>query len=459
MLHYDVAVAGGRYHPTDDSHYDDLPPIFAICLLTKDDVDILPEWIAYHYYAMKLQHLVVAVDPTSQHNPNEVLQRFRNHLGNKNLTIDQWSDDDFLPTWFTIDKNYGQVPNFMGLELHDQNQTFGEYASKWKYQRRQDMTIVNNHRYRQTTFIAKCCQHLYQTYNNNTIGGGVGGSESGTRRRVLVSTLDSDEYLVVNPRIVSTNANQKHQQSNGQKSPKNGIEYGSVLQSLLDSEIDDTKAKSSHNNACVQVPRLLFGSKEDHQDHDVSALISTNNAADKVILSQHQNRSLSKLETIRWKYHASYNDTRNFQQKVILDLNLIDAWLKDQKQHLDNNQTVVVVDDVLYGDRVNSVHRPIRALCPPETYDGSLFEDATLAAYHYIGSWERYSSRKDLRRNRKRYRERSNITFAKDNNIIDSWISNFVDYVGIDTASRLLKEYVTTVANSNEDSDSKENHL
>jgi hypothetical protein len=31
-----------------------------------DDLDILPEWIAYHYHALGLRHLVVAVDPETK---------------------------------------------------------------------------------------------------------------------------------------------------------------------------------------------------------------------------------------------------------------------------------------------------------------------------------------------------------------------------------------------------------
>jgi hypothetical protein len=87
---------------------------------------------------------------------------------------------------------------------------------------------------------------------------------------------------------------------------------------------------------------------------------------------------------LRWKFHAAYNDTRNFQQKVILDM------------------TRFPPSDELWGDHVNSVHRPSRKMCPNETDQGHFWETA-LVANHPFGSWEQYFSRKDLRRNKVHY--------------------------------------------------------
>jgi hypothetical protein len=67
-----------------------LPPSFnfSACLLIKDDNQILPEWIAYHYTVLPLRHLIVAVDPFSLTSPTPILDKFR-EIG---MDIEVWRD-------------------------------------------------------------------------------------------------------------------------------------------------------------------------------------------------------------------------------------------------------------------------------------------------------------------------------------------------------------------------------
>jgi hypothetical protein len=88
--------------------------------------------------------------------------------------------------------------------------------------------------------------------------------------------------------------------------------------------------------------------------------------------------------------------------------------------------------------------------------DGDGIIQSPVVAYHYIGSEERYFSRpNDLRRNPKRYRERSNITYQRSNeyNWIDQWLERFINGdngdgnnngggVGIQVASILLQDHI-----------------
>ncbi len=380
-------------------------PVFATCLLTKDDLGILPEWIAYHYHAVELRHLVVAVDPSSKTNPSPLFDKFRSLL--PTLRIDQWSDNNFMPQFF-LNGTFGRVPNFMGVELHDK-----ETFEQWHTSRHvgpvkvRDMTKVNNHRYRQTRFISQCAQHLTKTH---------------AAKRVLLSLLDTDEYLVVNPLIV-----RKRFTSNLELTTSwERCRSGSVLQWLIDSH------NMSGTSPCIQVPRLLFGSVETNATDDVTAsLVETsratgpNSTTPSIQLLSNIRRSFTKLETLRWKYHAAWNDTRNFQQKVILDLQRIPS------------------DDELWGDHINSVHRPSRQYCPPESDRGESFATSAVAAFHFLGSLERYFARpNDLRRNQKRYRERSNLTFAREPGWIDQWLESFVKNVGLETAAALLVPYI-----------------
>jgi hypothetical protein len=370
--------------------------------LTKDDLGILPEWLAYHYHAVDLKHLVVAVDPSSTTNPKELLERFRTHL--PGLVIDQWSDEDFMPDFF-LQRNYDLAPNFLGVELHDK-ETYGEWHTTNHIARHKtnDMRHVNNHRYRQTRFISQCAHHLRRQY---------------PQQEVLLSLLDSDEFLVINPWIVRDQYSPGGTTSEGGAS-WNRFEAGSVLQVLVDSK--------NLTTACIQVPRLLFGSVERNSSDDVTFGLVRSRGDKKVQLTSSLPRASSPFETLRWKYHAAWNDTRNFQQKVVLNLIRIP----------DN--------DEIFGDHINSVHRPSRRVCPQESGLGDAFATSAVAAFHYMGSLERYFARpKDLRRNRKRYRDRSNLTFAVEPGWIDQWLGGFVKTVGPEVAALLLESYIQEI--------------
>lgn len=71
-----------------------------------DDNHPLIEWIAYHYYTLKLRYLVVAVDSNSKTTPDEILQRWNGttHTNSTNNTdipqrmkILKWTDKDYMP--------------------------------------------------------------------------------------------------------------------------------------------------------------------------------------------------------------------------------------------------------------------------------------------------------------------------------------------------------------------------
>jgi hypothetical protein len=69
---------------------------FSACLLIKDDNQILPEWIAYHYTVLPLRHLIVAVDPFSLTSPKPILDEF-SRLG---MDIEVWRDKVSIASWY-----------------------------------------------------------------------------------------------------------------------------------------------------------------------------------------------------------------------------------------------------------------------------------------------------------------------------------------------------------------------
>jgi len=439
------SIRGGQDTVGDGDDEAELP-VFAICLLTRDDLPILPEWIAYHYHAVKLRHLVMAVDPLSASDPKDILDNFRKEL--PDLTIEEWSEADFMPDYF-VRGEYGKAPNFVGGHGNPDTNTWEGWYSKQKNffpKKVADQTLVNSHRYRQTRFLSRCSEHLRDTYAKQN-------EAAKSKTPVWMSTLDSDEYLSVNPWMLVMKDIPSVDESILR------LEPGAVLKWVVDWRATK-KQRQQHRNAttttsttedgdvCLQIPRLLFGAVELSPDttsaeelaaDTTHSLVQKDGGGGKQVVEFVDNlpRHSNKMETLRWKFHASPDDERNFQQKVILDL------------------FNIAPDDELWGDHVHTVHRPSRKLCAPESNDntgGTLLvptpdaprEASPLVGFHYIGSFERYFSRpNDFRRNKKRYRERSNITDARDETgWIDQWFERFVHDVGVETATALLSSYI-----------------
>lgn len=62
------------------------------CLLVNDENPRLPEWLAYHYHVLPLRSIIVAVDPVSRQQPNEILYRWP-RMG---MEVEIWQDIDYL---------------------------------------------------------------------------------------------------------------------------------------------------------------------------------------------------------------------------------------------------------------------------------------------------------------------------------------------------------------------------
>ncbi len=55
-----------------------------------DDNHRLEEWLAYHYYFLKLRYVVINVDPRSTTSPQAIVDRWNNPT--LNMTIVLWND-------------------------------------------------------------------------------------------------------------------------------------------------------------------------------------------------------------------------------------------------------------------------------------------------------------------------------------------------------------------------------
>jgi Glycosyl transferase family 2 len=128
-------------------------------MLVRDDNDILPEWLAYHYHTLRMRRLIVAVDPHSETSPSAVLDPWKDLMEIDIWTDDMYMDKAFLDTGMPPKKHFEQITKF-GAISEEQN------------------LAINAHRYRQKYFLGQCFQQFQK------------------EGRALTMHIDTDEYIV-----------------------------------------------------------------------------------------------------------------------------------------------------------------------------------------------------------------------------------------------------------------------
>jgi len=226
---------------------------FSACLLIKDDNDILPEWLAYHYHVINLRHLIVAIDPLSSQSPSEILQRWRLMT---NLDVLEWNDTNFMPEEFlekgTPPEEYMQKPEDFGSDKGGASTNSTGAISPAA------LLEISNHRYRQRVFLAQCMKRHRKMGNS------------------WVIHIDTDEYVVASKLLRQMKPDYLKIQ------PMD--EPGSVL-NLIQQAVSRTSSLVSY--PCISMLRVLFGSVESPAE-DRDAMVPPGYNA-------------SSFETLRWK--------------------------------------------------------------------------------------------------------------------------------------------------------------
>jgi Glycosyl transferase family 2 len=392
---YNVSEAASEKLPAAVAQPTELPTIgsrprtddersVSACLLIKDDNDILPEWIAYHYHSLGLRYLLVAVDPSSVTSPTPILDTWR---ANTDMHIVEWFDEDFMDAEFLRKGYHTPMHRIEGDASKSRWHEGYEDVDKVKA----DNLQIANHRYRQLTFLSACFRHMRE------------------HNRTWTIHVDTDEFIVVNPLLRNTT------QRNVQM-----IKVGSVVtrSSILDvvrQFYRHRKLRRRFNYPCVTMPRLLFGSVE---DASMGRITVSSNALYKF--------NASRFETLRWKLHTAYDDTeRNAQPKVIVDV------------------STVPLSDQMF-DKPFSIHRPSSKLCRKiDQLNFRHLQRYPITVNHYIGSWERYFfAKNDTRRSKRTYDMKAHVSDGFDD-WITSWLPSFISVHGTAKATALLSDYTT----------------
>ena len=136
-----------------------LPFSWSACLLIKNNNIILPEWLAYHYTVLPLRRLIVAVDPSSDTDPQSIFDMY----GKIGMNITVWRNHSY---WIDGAKSHQKI-EWHPSEEEKQQEKFGHYA--------QDRLV-----YHQITFYTQCLRSLK------------------SENRTWTTIIDTDEYLAFN---------------------------------------------------------------------------------------------------------------------------------------------------------------------------------------------------------------------------------------------------------------------
>ena len=246
------------------------------CLLIMDDNHFLIEWIAYHYHVVNLRHLIVAIDPRSQELPDEIVQR--------------WSDHMNISVWYNY-SDYRLSNETAILEAEERVQIVLRNAKEpYNYN-------LIQHRARQRLFYSQCMIEHQQSSLN----------------RGWTLFLDTDEFVSINYPMMSTLRPFYH--LNDITIPSVS-EPGSVLKLLQLEQVYFNKEVQQSNNMtsspCIQIPRFRYGTMEVPTTIKQSSL-------PKMINTSH-------FATLRWQIHAKTNNySMNRISKTIIDLSRISA--------------------------------------------------------------------------------------------------------------------------------------
>jgi hypothetical protein len=335
---------------------------FGACLMVKEDVELLYEWIAYHYTVLPLRHLVIGSDIGNHQDPSIVLDRWKTSKQSLNLDIHVVDLADILRT-----------ANDTTLLTRNVNHTDSQEQAHHSFIQRQK------------AFVSYCSQLLQ--------GRGV----------KWTTYIDSDEFVVWNRWSTDDTDQDKSQYSIRNEIPSTLPQYHTVwdvLQRLSQQGILQTP--------CLTIPRLLVGALEN---------VTCPGALEWIPWSAPSPQNVTSLSTLRYHQHAQKGDfTLSKFGKVIMDLSLI--------------------PQSTLASPIRNIHRPYKEDCGPGVVH---FPSSLLYLNHYIGSWERYSSRIDGRRSRAEWEKRAYLNQGTScENDIHAWLPRFIDLVGDSQAHYLL---------------------
>eukprot|EP00980_Cylindrotheca_fusiformis_P016589 scaffold4973_cov135-Cylindrotheca_fusiformis.AAC.7 len=367
-------------------HRDILSNTTSFCLLTKDDNEILNEWIAYHYHVLNMRQLIVAIDPSSTESPASLLKKWEDLFG---MSIDIWNDEDFMPDFF-LQGNYDEVESYV-YSFQPQN---GIDNTSMAYV--EQLTTINNHRFRQHTFVSACLRRVKERLKH-------------PEARHWVAHVDSDEFISVNP--VVTEKATKLEPIAVPKEPS----AGSLL--FLLNDYYRHNPNEGVLRRCLTMPRILYLPQSHHR-----------NSTDSIHSTIWDIWDTERFETLRWHVHRNLSEPSGYPKSMV------------------DVAAIPMYNPTFEENRVYSVHyllKPSHRDClrPNVHPNFRRVYVFPLVVNHYFGSLERYMSRNDTRRHESIWEKKSQLNGTLADGWVLQWLPSFVASHGLDLVSEVLGAY------------------
>jgi hypothetical protein len=366
---------------------------FGACLMIKEDNNLLFEWLAYHYTVLPLRYIVIGSDVGNTQDPTDILSRWK--TAQTDLQYWVWNASDFV-------NRHGRAYNVNSSA----NSNVANNGSNVENDK--DSILQAHHDFvnRQKGFVTTCSEFL---------------KKQGVQ---WTTYIDSDEFVVLN-RLGEDEMEGNDENKNGQKKihPESYQARRNLPPASQGSDKDkDTtvvdvlqtmrhtgywKKPSKSNGNCYTLPRLLVGSLEN---------ATCPGAADVNELAR-RDYNRDEMSTLRFVQHSQKGDFKSSKfGKVVMDLSGM------------SEETV--------ASEPRNIHRPYKSECGPAVVQ---FSNAVLYLSHYIGTWERYSSRLDGRRNRQEWQQRAYFDHGVScDQEVHTWLPRFIAQMGRTRARFLL---------------------
>eukprot|EP00751_Fragilariopsis_kerguelensis_P021738 CAMPEP_0170890694 /NCGR_PEP_ID=MMETSP0734-20130129/40304_1 /TAXON_ID=186038 /ORGANISM="Fragilariopsis kerguelensis, Strain L26-C5" /LENGTH=619 /DNA_ID=CAMNT_0011279699 /DNA_START=46 /DNA_END=1906 /DNA_ORIENTATION=- len=408
---------------------------FSACVFLKDDkYERLEEWLAYHYYVMKLRHVAIGLDPNSRNSNSNSINSNHEPL---NDIMDRWNNLPNLDSTFHITVWDESVYNADNTDITNDT-----------------AAVQQQQQQPQSLFFRHCTKHLLAL--NKTWVSFLNINEYMSIRRNNDDDENEDGELIENdknspsspliskPNYIWNRFNSIKQKTkdilvnNDKSQPLLALScYTMKRKRYCSKELDSNEKKQLVDSSYI--PQGLFDSEQKGRNEKYRKL-NNNNDIDNVMEDEdniYNANIFKRFDTLRYKYNSPGYELK---LKSIIDLSArtdIDTYIHAETKW--NQYTVI-------GNYCqNEIQTRSKRI-------SKIFDNAKFVINHYRGSWESFSlsspssSPRDngsngTNNNRNSLSNQSMVTDGEYSIIHRGWLKGFTNLVGgVDIASYLLQE-------------------
>eukprot|EP00751_Fragilariopsis_kerguelensis_P017239 CAMPEP_0170849906 /NCGR_PEP_ID=MMETSP0734-20130129/10292_1 /TAXON_ID=186038 /ORGANISM="Fragilariopsis kerguelensis, Strain L26-C5" /LENGTH=424 /DNA_ID=CAMNT_0011219675 /DNA_START=65 /DNA_END=1336 /DNA_ORIENTATION=+ len=271
---------------------------FSACVFLKDDkYERLEEWLAYHYYVMKLRHVAIGLDPNSRNSNSNSINSNHEPL---NDIMDRWNNLPNLDSTFHITVWDESVYNADNTDITNDT-----------------AAVQQQQQQPQSLFFRHCTKHLLAL------------------NKTWVSFLNINEYMSIR----RNNDDDENEDGELIENDKNSPSSPLISKPLLFQGIDSNEKKQLVDSSYI--PQGLFDSEQKGRNEKYRKL-NNNNDIDNVMEDEdniYNANIFKRFDTLRYKYNSPGYELK---LKSIIDLSArtdIDTYIHAETKW--NQYTVI----------------------------------------------------------------------------------------------------------------------